>query len=375
MAVAERPGTLSGTALRRKEDPELLTGQARFVDDLTLPGMVWMAVVRSPYAHARIASVDVSEALRADGVVAAFSGSDLEDEWAAPLPMAWPVTEDIKNPPHWPLSRDKARYAGDGVAVVIAESRAAAKDAAELVDVEYEPLPAVTAVEAALAESAPLVHDDLDTNRCYTWALAAGDVDRLFSEADVTVRERYYQNRLVPNAIEPRGVLVQPVPAQGEYTVWSATQIPHILRVLLAMTLGIPEAKLRVIAPEVGGGFGSKLNVYAEEVLAVTIARKLGLPVKWIEERSEAYLATIHGRDVIQEIELAATADGDITAVRTRLTASMGAYLQLTSSARASSRTRRRPTPIAAQAGPSRRMRSSARSTRSRASWTRIRSS
>jgi aerobic carbon-monoxide dehydrogenase large subunit len=318
-----------GEAVLRKEDPELLTGQARFVDDLTLPGMVWMAVVRSPYAHARIKAVDLSKALAAEGVLAAFSGEDLVDDVPAGLPCAWPVTEDIKLPNHWPLVRDKARYAGDGVAVVLADSRALAKDAAELVEVDYEPLPAVTDVGAALDEGAPRVHDEFDSNECYVWKLEAGEVDRLFAEADVTVSERFYQNRLVPNAIEPRGVLVQPVPAQGEYTLWSATQVPHILRVLLAMTLGIPESKLRVIAPDVGGGFGSKLNVYAEEQLALALARKLGRPIKWIEDRSEAYVATIHGRDVIQEIELAATADGTMTAVRARLTAAMGAYLQL----------------------------------------------
>jgi aerobic carbon-monoxide dehydrogenase large subunit len=318
-----------GVSVPRKEDPELLTGQARFVDDLTLPGMVWMAVVRSPYAHAKINSVDVSQALAVKGVVAAFSGQDLAEDIPAGLPCAWPVTEDIRLPTHWPLARDKARYAGDGVAVVIADTRGLAKDAAELVEVDYEPLDAVTDVGKALDDGAPLVHDEFESNECYVWTLAAGEVDALFAEADVTVSERYYQNRLIPNAMEPRGVLVQPVPAQGEFTVWSATQIPHILRVLLAMTVGVPEAKLRVIAPDVGGGFGSKLNVYAEEQLTLALARKLGRPVKWIEERSEGYLATIHGRDVIQEIELAAKADGTMTAVRTRLTAAMGAYLQL----------------------------------------------
>ena len=235
----------------------------------------------------------------------------------------------MASPPHWPLAKDKARHAGDGVAVVIAESRALAKDAAELVDVDYEPLPSVTDVGKALDADAPLVHDELESNRCYTWALAEGEVDRLFSEAAVTVKERYRQQRLIPNAIETRGVLVQPSPAQGEFTMWSATQIPHIARVTLSLTTGIPESKLRVIAPDVGGGFGSKLNVYAEEALCLTLARRLGRPVKWVEERGENYLATIHGRDVLQEIELAATAEGKITAVRTRLTAAMGAYLQL----------------------------------------------
>jgi carbon-monoxide dehydrogenase large subunit len=317
-----------GAPLLRKEDPELLMGQARFIDDLTVPGMVWMALVRSPYAHARITSVDVSQALGAEGVLAAYSGADLAEDTVS-LPCAWTVTPDMKAPEHWPVARDKARYAGDAVAVVVAKTRALAKDAAELVQVDYEPLPAVTEVEAALADGAPLVHDDFGTNECYTWTLAAGEVEESFANAAVTVKERYYQQRLIPNAMEPRGVLVQPVPAQGEYTVWSSTQVPHILRALIALTLGIPEAKVRVIAPDVGGGFGSKLNVYAEEQLAVALARKLGRPIKWIEERTEAYTATIHGRDVVQEIELAATAEGKITAVRVRLIASMGAYLQL----------------------------------------------
>jgi carbon-monoxide dehydrogenase large subunit len=330
MALTEQETTsYIGRSVPRKEDPELLTGQSRYVDDMTLPGMVWVYVVRSPYAHARIGGVDLSEARGADGVIAAFSGADLAGEWAGPLPCAWPVTEEIRMPAHLPLATDKARHVGDGVAVVLADSRAHAKDAAELVRVDYEPLEAVTDVAEALGDGAPLVHDDFGTNECYVWKLAAGEVDRLFAEAAVTVKERYRQQRLIPNAIEPRGVLVQPAPAQGEFTMWSATQVPHIARVTLAGTTGIPEAKLRVIAPDVGGGFGSKLNVYAEEALCLALARRLGKPIKWIEERSEAYLATIHGRDVIQEIELAATEEGSITAVRTHLTAAMGAYLQL----------------------------------------------
>jgi carbon-monoxide dehydrogenase large subunit len=298
---------------------------------MTLPGMLWMAVVRSPYAHAKIKNVDLSQALSAKGVVAAFSGAELADEWAGSLPCAWPVTGDCRIPQHHPLTADKARYAGDGVAVVVAESRALAKDAAELVEVDYEPLEAVTDVGEAVGESAPLVHDEYEENRAYTWTLQNGEVDRLFSEAAATVKEHYRQQRLIPNAIEPRSVLVQPVAATGEYTMWSATQVPHIARVTLSGTTGIPETKLRVIAPDVGGGFGSKLNVYAEEALCLVLTRRLGLPIKWTEERSEAYVATIHGRDVLQEIELAATAEGKITAVRVRLTAAMGAYMQLVS--------------------------------------------
>src|SRR6266545_1997573 len=307
MATTETKTTYIGSPVERKEDARLLRGDTRWVDNMTLPGMLWLAVVRSPYAHAKIKKVDVSRALEAEGVVAAFSGAELADEWAGSLPCAWPVTGDCRIPMHRPLATDKARYAGDGVAVVVAESRALAKDAAELVDVEY------------------------DGNRAYTWTLQAGEIDTLFSEAAVTVKERYRQQRLIPNAIEPRSVLVQPTPATGEFTMWSATQVPHIARVTLSGTTGIPETKLRVIAPDVGGGFGSKLNVYAEEALCLLLARRLGLPVKWTEERSENYVATIHGRDMIQEIELAATEEGKITAVRTRLTAAMGAYMQLVS--------------------------------------------
>jgi aerobic carbon-monoxide dehydrogenase large subunit len=331
MATTEVKTDYIGASVERKEDARLLRGETRWVDNMTVPGMLWMAIVRSPYAHAKIGKVDLSNALAADGVVAAFSGAELAEEWAGSLPCAWPVTGDCHIPQHRPLTADKARYAGDGVAVVVAESRALAKDAAELVEVEYEPLPAVTDVGEAASESAPLVHDDYDENRAYTWTLQTGEIDRLFSEAAVTVKEHYRQQRLIPNAIEPRSVLVQPVLATGEYTMWSATQVPHIARVTLSGTTGIPETKLRVIAPDVGGGFGSKLNVYAEEALCLVLARRLGLPIKWTEERSEAYVATIHGRDVLQEIELAATAEGRITAVRARLTAAMGAYMQLVS--------------------------------------------
>jgi carbon-monoxide dehydrogenase large subunit len=328
MAVTEDRRTYIGQVVARKEDARLLTGQAKFIDDLTLPATAWASIVRSPYPHARIVGVDVSEARKADGVVAVFSGAELMEDWKAALPCVWPVTEDMKHPNHWPLAPDKARYTGDGVAVVIAESRALAKDAAELVTVDYEPLPSVADAEAALAADAPLVHDDIGTNRCYTWPLQSGDAS-VFENAEVTVKERYRQQRLIPNAIEPRGVLAQYLPAQDEYTLWTSTQIPHILRFWLAIVLGVPESRLRVIAPEVGGGFGSKLNVYAEEALALVLARRLGRPVKWIEERSEGYLSTIHGRDMIQEVELAADSDGTIRGVRARLTVNMGAYLQL----------------------------------------------
>ena len=322
-------GQIIGASVERKEDKKLLAGQAQWVDNMYLPGTVFLGVVRSPYAHARITRVNVAPALAHAGVVAAWSGSDLDDEWAGSLPCAWIPTEDTNAPEHKPISVDKARYVGDAVAVVAASSRAAAEDAVELVEVDYEQLPAVADVEAALVDGAPLVHDEFGTNRCYTWKLDAGEVDRLFAEAAVTVKERYRQNRLIPNAIEPRAVFVSPIPASGEYTLWSTTQVPHIARVTLSGVCGIPEAKLRVVAPDVGGGFGSKLNVYAEEALALAVARRLGRPVKWTEGRSEGYLSTIHGRDQVQQIELAANAEGKITAVRVQLLAAMGAYLQL----------------------------------------------
>ena len=325
MAVAE---SAVGAAIPRKEDAALLTGRGTYVENLSLPGTLSLVVVRSPYARARIRGVRLDAARAAEGVVAAWSGADLRDDWKAGLPCAWPVTEDIRMPPHYPLAVDEARFQGDGVAVVVAESRAHAVDAAELVEVDYEPLPAVVDVLEALAPDAPLVHPDLGTNECYVWKLEPQDVDAAIAAADTVVTRTYRQPRLIPNAIEPRAVLAQ-VGATGEVTIWSATQIPHILRFGLSVVLGVPESKIRVIAPDVGGGFGSKLNVYAEEALAVALASRLRRPVKWVEERSEGYLATIHGRDVVTELTLAARSDGTITAVRADVKAAMGAYLQL----------------------------------------------
>jgi len=327
-----------GGGILRKEDPELLTGQGRYVDDLVLPGMQWMAFVRSPVAHANLISVDVSAATGMPGVTAVFTGQDLAGDWAAGMPCAWPIgdrvmpdepTADARIPDHWPVAKDRVRYQGEIVAVVVADSREHAADAVSEVQVDYEELPVVTDMEAALRDDAPVIHEAFGSNRAYTWTLANGEVDRVFDEAPVVVKERYYHPRLIPNAIEPRGVVVQPIPSQGEVTIWSATQIPHILKTLMALVMNIHEAKIRVIAPDVGGGFGSKLNFYAEEAAAVAVARRLGVPVKWIEERSEAYLATIHGRDVIQDMEVAATEEGRLLGARVKLHADFGAYLQL----------------------------------------------
>ena len=336
--VTERPDRFVGGGLKRKEDPELVHGQGTFVDDISFPGMLWFSVVRSPFAHAKVNGVDGSKAEELPGVVAVLSGADLADDFAAGLPCAWPIsttsyptptTEDARMPDHWPVTRDKARYAGDAVAVVVADSREHAVDAIEAVEVDYEPLDACLEIEDALKENAPVCHEDLGSNDAYEWDFKVGDIDKVFSEAAVVVKERYYHPRLIPNAIEPRGVVVDPVTAQGEYTMYSATQIPHILKTTLSGTMDIPESKLRVVAPDVGGGFGSKLNVYAEEAIALALARRLGAPIKWIEERSENYLSTIHGRSVIQEMEVAATEEGKTLGFRVKLQADMGAYMQL----------------------------------------------
>jgi aerobic carbon-monoxide dehydrogenase large subunit len=331
MATTETRTTtrVVGTSVPRKEDHKLVTGHGQFIDNINLPGQLWLSVVRSPYAHATIKGVELTAARELEGVVAAFSGAELAADWAGSLPCAWPVTEEIRMPSHFPLAFDKARHVGDGVAIVVADSREIAKDAAELIEVEYEPLATVTDVGRALDPDAPLVHDDLGTNECYVWKLDAGEVEQAFADAEVTVKRNYRQQRLIPVAMEPRGALAHEMPGTDELTLWTSTQIPHIARLTLSGVIGIPEARLRVIAPDVGGGFGSKLDVYAEEALCLALARRLKKPVKWIEERSEAFNATIHGRDVLQEIELAATAEGKITAVRVRLVSAMGAYLQL----------------------------------------------
>jgi len=327
MTATETSGFVGQPVLRREDGP-LLKGRGTFVDNIQLPGTVHLVVVRSPYAHARIRSVDLGAALAAEGVVAAFSGADLRGEWKAPMPCAWPVTPEMKNPEHFPLAVSEACYQGDGVAVVLATTRALAKDAAELVAVDYEPLPVAADLGEAAKDGSPTAHESLATNVSYVWKLETDAVEAAFAAADATVKCRYYQPRLIPNAMEPRGVVVRPEP-NGDATMWSSTQIPHILKAMSAATLGMSEAKLRVIAPDVGGGFGSKADVYAEDLLVLALARRLGRPVKWVEERSEGYVATIHGRDFITEMEFAATKDGTITAVRANVSAAMGAYLQL----------------------------------------------
>jgi carbon-monoxide dehydrogenase large subunit len=323
-ATTDAPAAELGRARLRKEDARLITGQTNWTDNIVLPGMLHLAYVRSPFAHARISSVDVSAALKMPGVVAAFSGADFADEQGS-LPCAWPVTPDIVMPAHPAMATDEVRYAGEAVAVVAARDRYAAADAAAAVDVDYEPLPPVLDMRTALDEGSPQVHEA--GNKSFEWVFANGDLDEAFRDAPVVLERNYRQQRLIPSAMEPRAVVCAPV--GDEFTLWSATQIPHVLRFLLAAITGIPEQNLRVIAPDVGGGFGSKLQVTAEEELALLIARRLRKPVKWTESRSEGNMTVHHGRDQWQRIRVAADADGRIRGLSVDLLADMGAYLML----------------------------------------------
>jgi carbon-monoxide dehydrogenase large subunit len=324
MTTAETTAREVGRARARKEDARLITGQTNWTDNITLPGLTYVAFVRSPYAHARITGVDLSAAREASGVIAVFSGADFAAEQGS-LPCAWPVTEDMVLPEHPAMAVDTVRYAGEIVAAVVARDRYTAADALELIDVSYEPLDPVLDMEAALRPGSPKVHEA--GNKSYTWTLANGDMDAAFRDAPVVLERTYRQQRLIAEAMEPRAVVCTAV--GGEYTMWSSTQIPHILKLMLALVTGIPEQQIRVIAPDVGGGFGSKLQVTAEEVLALLLARKLGRPVKWTESRSEGNVAVHHGRDQIQRLRIAAESDGRLRALDVDLLADMGAYLML----------------------------------------------
>jgi carbon-monoxide dehydrogenase large subunit len=323
-----------GKARRRKEDARLITGRTRWTDNLTLPGMLHMAILRSPMAHARITGVDVSAAREMPGVLAVFTGADLADEQGS-LPCAWPITEDMKSPAAPSVAVDTVNFAGEAVAVVVARSAYEAADALSAIDPDYDELPVVLDMEAAVADGADLVHADLGTNSSATWifdsaeAGSGSDVEEAISGAEVLIERTFRQQRLIPAFMEPRSVVVDPTGEQ--YTMWSATQIPHILRLMLAMTLSVPEHKVRVIAPDVGGGFGGKLQVTPEEILTFLVARRLGKPVKYTESRSESLMAAHHGRDQIQKLTLSARRDGTVTGLKVELLADMGAYLRLVS--------------------------------------------
>ena len=323
-----------GRARLRKEDRRLLTGRTRWTDSLTLPGMVHLSLLRSPVAHARLTNIDTGAAKQAPGVVGVWTGADLPEQ--GQMPTAWTVSEDMLTPPFFPVSVGAVKHVGDIIAVVAATSKEEADDAVELIDVDYEDLPVVTDPVAALAAGAPLVHPELGTNVCATWGLDSGALGTGGSAAEairaaeadpdqVVIRRTLRQNRITPAYIEPRSIVVDPTAEQ--VTLWSATQVPHIVRLLMAMTQPVAEHELRVIAPDVGGGFGGKLQFTREEALVLLIAQRLQLPCKYTESRSESMQSSHHARDQVQELTLAARRDGTITALEVKLTADMGAYL------------------------------------------------
>lgn len=318
--------TLFGSAIRRREDPRLLTGSATYTDDIKLPRMAYSGFVRSPYAHARLKKIDVSAARGAPGVVAVYTGADLKDR-LTPVPCAWNVPDcDLKIPPHLLLAEDKVRYVGDPVAMVVAESRAAVRDAMDLVNVDYGPLDASLDPERATDPNAAQIHDDIPLNIALGWHVAGGDADGAFEAAEVAVSQRIVHPRLIPNAMETRAAVASHNAATGQLTLWVTSQNPHIARFLCSVMLGVPEHHIHVIAPEIGGGFGSKIATYGDEALVSFAAMELGRPVKWTEDRSENYKATTHGRDHVEYVEMCGTKDGNITGLRTKVYAGLGGY-------------------------------------------------
>ncbi|RPI55865.1 MAG: xanthine dehydrogenase family protein molybdopterin-binding subunit [Acidobacteria bacterium] len=316
-----------GSGIRRREDPRLITGTATYTEDIVLPNMAHAAILRSPHAHARIRSIDTSRAKSAPGVVAVFTAADTEPA-LKPMPCAWLLPNaELKIATYPQLAKDTVRYVGDCVAVVVADDRYQAQDALELIDVDYDPLPAVVDPQKGAATGAPQLHADIEGNQAFHWTVAGGDLDAAFAKADVVVKDRIVQQRLIPTAMETRGAVAKWSAATGELTLWNTTQNPHIVRFLSSLVAGVPEDKLRVIAPEVGGGFGSKIPAIPGDFLTAFCSMKLGRPVKWSETRSENYQGTTHGRDHIQDVELAATRDGRILGLRCTVWAGMGAYL------------------------------------------------
>ena len=315
-----------GAPIKRRDDPRLIQGLAHYVDDFNPSGTLHMALVRSPFGHAAIRSVDISKAQEADGVVAIYTHE--ETKGIGPVPVGG-LVPDAKVPEQPILADKKARFAGEPVVAVVAETRYGARDAAELVEIDYEPLDAVVDLEAALEPGSPKVHDAYESNEAFIWGIAGGDVEAGFREADVIVKEKITNARVAPLALEPRGVLAHYLPGEDKMTLWTSTQVPHKVRTLVAIQIGMPENRMRVIAPEVGGGFGSKLNIYREEALAAYVSRELGLPIKWVESRSENFMTTIHGRGQVGDVEMGLKSDGAITAFRYNVLADCGAYYQL----------------------------------------------
>ncbi len=323
-----------GTSIKRREDPRLITGQATYVDDIKLHGMLHMSVLRSPYGHARINSINTEAARKHPGVVAVYTAADLKGV-VGPIPVAVPLPPHIPNGMgiRGPLAEGKVRFFGDPVAVVIAHGRFTARDARDLIEVDYEPLPAAIDVEKAMQPGAPLLYEDFGTNVAFGMHPPTDDIDKVFeqtkADGGVVVKERIVNQRLAPVPMETRGVVADYRKSDKSLTIWSSSQIPHLLRNLVAATVGLPQHQVRVIVPEVGGGFGCKLNVYPEELVATFASMKTGRPVKWIEDRSENLAATIHGRDQVDYIEVAATKDGKVTGLKVYGISDLGSYCQI----------------------------------------------
>lgn len=325
--------TMLGSPIKRREDPRLITGQATYVDDIKLPGMLHMAVLRSPYGHARINSINTDAARKYPGVVAVYTAADLKGavgNIAVAVPLG-KMTEGLGM--RGALADGKVRFYGDPVAVVIADDRYTARDARDLIEVDYEPLPAAIDVEKAMQPGAPLLYEEFGTNVPMGIHPPTDEIDKIFeqtkADGGVVVKQRLVNQRLAPAPMETRGVVADFRKFENKLTVWSSSQVPHILRNILAALVGLPQHQVRVIVPEVGGGFGCKLNIYPEEMVAAFATMKLGHPVKWIEDRSENLAATIHGRDQVDYVEVAATKEGKVTGLKIYGISDLGSYSQL----------------------------------------------
>ncbi len=325
-------GNYIGQSVKRLEDKRFLTGKGKYTDDIVLTNMTHAYILRSPYAHAKINSIDTSAAENADGVVAIFTGRDFEG--IAGVPCGWQVDfkngDTMREPPHPLLVQDKVRHVGDGVAIIIAETRYAARDAADLIEVDYEELDAVVAADKAMEPGAPKVHDDFPDNAAFDWALGnpSEEVDAAIDAAHHVTTLEFINQRLVANAIEPRSAIGDYDATNDRYTLYTSSQNPHLIRLLMcAFVLGLPEHKVRVVSPDVGGGFGSKIFHYTEEALVTWCSGKLGRPVKWTADRSESFKTDAHGRDHVTKADMAFDTDGKIIALRVKTFANMGAYL------------------------------------------------
>jgi carbon-monoxide dehydrogenase large subunit len=326
--MAETRTPYVGRAMKRVEDPRLLKGAGTYTDDIRLPGLLHAMILRSPYAHARVVRIDTTAAKAMPGVVAVLTGADVNDQCGT-VPCAAAIP-GLKAPQHTVLASGRVYFVGHAVAVVVATDPYVARDAIDAIDVEYDPLPVVVDAEAAAGPGSPLAHPDLGTNIAFTHSVAGGsDIDEAFRKADRVLKHRLYHQRLTPMPIEPRGVVASYHAGEGTLTLWTSTQIPHLIRTLLPGMLGIAENKLRIVAPEVGGGFGAKLNVYAEEALCGHLAMRLHAPIKWIESRRENAASTIHGRDQIGDYEIAIKNDGTILGIKSKTVADLGSYCQL----------------------------------------------